>query len=668
MGCAVNGPGEAGDADFGIAGGRDAGPHLRARRGAAARAAGPPRRGAVRRDRPLDRRGNAASRARPPQARPSGRRRREGRMNAVAAEEGRHRGGRCRDRRHVDPEALAPRAPGRRRRPRRRRLHAASPGREPEWHDVDSGRPNERRIDAAEARLAPLEEAAYTAHWALATDATDEHAQRGRRGADRLRGGAVRSGPPTRRGRRGRGRRRSGRAPPRRRAAPGRDRAPAPGRAARPHRRRSRPSCRAASRATAPSSAAARSPTTRSPRSCSAPPTSPSAARRGWRSAASATSIADDLLELIALRNQAAQALGHRDHYAFSLAMEELDEGWLYALLDDLERDLSGALDGREGRHRRRRARSPRPAGRRGAAAVALRRPVLPGPAAAGRGPAARRRRRRRRAAPRPARTSRRSATTSTRSSRAPTSSPRRGKDQHAFQITVVRGSDIRTLCNLEPTLRWLETLLHELGHAIYDDSVDKSLPWLLRTHSHTFTTEAVAMLHGRRARDHVFLERFAGHRARRRAARRQRRRRAPRPAGVRRLGAGDGAVRALALRRSRPGPRGDVVEPGRALPAPAPARRHRPRRLGRQDPPHRRAGLLPQLPARPDDGLAARGDAGARARRRQPRRRSRPRPASCCASGSCAPARSCAGTSTCASATGSPLTTAAFAAELASR
>ena len=50
----------------------------------------------------------------------------------------------------------------------------------------------------------------------------------------------------------------------------------------------------------------------------------------------------------------------------------------------------------------------------------------------------------------------------------------------------------------------------------------------------------------------------------------------------------------------------------------------------------------------------------------RQPRRRSRPPPASCCASGSCAPARACAGTSTSQSATGSPLTTAAFAAELA--
>ena len=221
--------------------------------------------------------------------------------------------------------------------------------------------------------------------------------------------------------------------------------------------------------------------------------------------------VADDLLELIALRNEAAQALGHRDHYAFSLAMEELDEGWLYALLDDLERDLSGLWTAEKAAIDADVRDRLGLAGRRRAAAVALRRPVLPGPAAAGGGSAARRRRRTSTPAPRPARTSRRSVTTSTRSSRAPTSSRGRGKDQHAFQITVVRGSDIRTLCNLEPTLRWLETLLHELGHAIYDDSVDKSLPWLLRTHSHTFTTEAVAMLHGRRARDHVFLEQFAG-------------------------------------------------------------------------------------------------------------------------------------------------------------
>ena len=73
-----------------------------------------------------------------------------------------------------------------------------------------------------------------------------------------------------------------------------------------------------------------------------------------------------------------------------------------------------------------------------------------------------------------------------------------RGKDQHAFQLTIDRADDIRILCNIAPTPRWLETTLHELGHAVYDHGIDRGLPWLLREHSHTFTTEAVAMLHGR--------------------------------------------------------------------------------------------------------------------------------------------------------------------------
>ena len=51
MGCAVNGPGEAGDADFGIAGGRDVGLHLRARAGAEEGLVGHPRRRALPRDR-----------------------------------------------------------------------------------------------------------------------------------------------------------------------------------------------------------------------------------------------------------------------------------------------------------------------------------------------------------------------------------------------------------------------------------------------------------------------------------------------------------------------------------------------------------------------------------------------------------------------------------------
>ena len=63
MGCAVNGPGEAGDADFGIAGGRDVGflyAHgTRAQEGVVRH----PDRRALRRDRPLDRGRHAASEA-----------------------------------------------------------------------------------------------------------------------------------------------------------------------------------------------------------------------------------------------------------------------------------------------------------------------------------------------------------------------------------------------------------------------------------------------------------------------------------------------------------------------------------------------------------------------------------------------------------------------------
>jgi peptidyl-dipeptidase A len=74
---------------------------------------------------------------------------------------------------------------------------------------------------------------------------------------------------------------------------------------------------------------------------------------------------------------------------------------------------------------------------------------------------------------------------------------PRPGKNQHAFCIDLDREGDIRTLNNLQPTHRWAETLLHELGHGVYDQYVDASLPWLLRSPAHAFTTEAVATLMG---------------------------------------------------------------------------------------------------------------------------------------------------------------------------
>lgn len=72
---------------------------------------------------------------------------------------------------------------------------------------------------------------------------------------------------------------------------------------------------------------------------------------------------------------------------------------------------------------------------------------------------------------------------------------PRPGKDQHAFCLSLDRDGDIRTLNNLERNLRWNTTLLHELGHAIYQKYIDRELPWFLRSPPHSLSTEAVAIL-----------------------------------------------------------------------------------------------------------------------------------------------------------------------------
>jgi peptidyl-dipeptidase A len=87
----------------------------------------------------------------------------------------------------------------------------------------------------------------------------------------------------------------------------------------------------------------------------------------------------------------------------------------------------------------------------------------------------------------------------------------REGKSQHAFCIHVDRDGDVRVLCNVEPNERWTETMLHEFGHAVYDRELDPSLPWLLREPAHALTTEGVAMLFGRLARDPRWLTTVAG-------------------------------------------------------------------------------------------------------------------------------------------------------------
>ena len=95
----------------------------------------------------------------------------------------------------------------------------------------------------------------------------------------------------------------------------------------------------------------------------------------------------------------------------------------------------------------------------------------------------------------------------------------RPGKNQHAFCLSVDRGADVRILCNLRSNEFWMGALLHELGHAIYEQSLDADLPYLLRSPSHLLVTEASAMLFGRLARNGAWLERYAGARPERSAA-----------------------------------------------------------------------------------------------------------------------------------------------------
>jgi len=83
----------------------------------------------------------------------------------------------------------------------------------------------------------------------------------------------------------------------------------------------------------------------------------------------------------------------------------------------------------------------------------------------------------------------------------------REGKYPHAFSHDINRWGDVRILCNLQNTERWMETILHELGHAIYSKFHDRNEPWLLREPAHSFTTEAIAMFFGRLSRNPAWMQ-----------------------------------------------------------------------------------------------------------------------------------------------------------------
>ena len=87
---------------------------------------------------------------------------------------------------------------------------------------------------------------------------------------------------------------------------------------------------------------------------------------------------------------------------------------------------------------------------------------------------------------------------------------PRERKSQHAFCIDIDREGDIRVLANVVPDQYWMDTMLHELGHGVFDAGIDPDLSWLLRD-CHLVVTEGIAILMGRQVGEPEWLEQVAG-------------------------------------------------------------------------------------------------------------------------------------------------------------
>jgi peptidyl-dipeptidase A len=231
--------------------------------------------------------------------------------------------------------------------------------------------------------------------------------------------------------------------------------------------------------------------------------------REAWEASKTVgAAVADDVRALARLRNEAARAVGHRDWYALSLATDEMDEGRLAETLQAADRATAEPFA------RWKASLDERLAGRFGctvhdlrpwhyadpffqdappdagvdldslfddADVVSLARRTLDGIGFE--------------VAPILERSD---------------LYPRPGKCQHAFCIDVNRSGDVRILANVVPTHSWAETMLHELGHGIYDVGLGAVLPWALRT-THLVATEAAAILLGSLAWQRDWLELVVG-------------------------------------------------------------------------------------------------------------------------------------------------------------
>jgi peptidyl-dipeptidase A len=82
------------------------------------------------------------------------------------------------------------------------------------------------------------------------------------------------------------------------------------------------------------------------------------------------------------------------------------------------------------------------------------------------------------------------------------------GKSPHAFCTDIDREGDVRVLANIVPNEYWMGTMLHELGHSVYSSkNIPRSLPYVLRTDAHILCTEGVAMMFERFSKSGQWLE-----------------------------------------------------------------------------------------------------------------------------------------------------------------
>jgi peptidyl-dipeptidase A len=81
------------------------------------------------------------------------------------------------------------------------------------------------------------------------------------------------------------------------------------------------------------------------------------------------------------------------------------------------------------------------------------------------------------------------------------------GKYQHAMSTNIDKEGDIRVLGSVKNNYYWMNTMMHEFGHSVYDKYIDHSLPYYLRDPAHTFTTEAIAEMFGRMASNPQWLK-----------------------------------------------------------------------------------------------------------------------------------------------------------------